>query len=137
MAGGLEWSARQAQIGHSVWVESRIDLDEAALVISRQIDNWKRVGIEIQPITWRDVGERWPYPLKTDRAEVIDPDSVGLALRKGEQEGELVLFKGGWADLRYWDGKSNQIIDEAPGWDDWMSLDDFERLLNRFAGLFA
>jgi hypothetical protein len=26
---------------------------------------------------------------------------------------------------------------EAPGWDDWMDLPGIERLLGRFAGLFA
>lgn len=43
----------------------------------------------------------WPYPLKTDREEVTDADSVGVVVRNQEQEGRLVIFRGGWADLEY------------------------------------
>jgi hypothetical protein len=75
--------------------------------------------------------------LKTNRADVKAPDSIGVQLRKGAQEGTLVLFDGGWADLLYWGGSaSDDVIDEAPGWEDWLDIEHFGALLDRFAGLF-
>jgi hypothetical protein len=56
-------------------------------------------------LIWRDVGVPWPYPLKTDRGEAADADSVGVAVRKQEQQGSLVIFRGGWADLEYQTGR--------------------------------
>ncbi len=54
-----------------------------------------------------------------------------------QQEGQLVVFRGGWADLEYWGGgPSDEPVLEAPGWDDRMDLPAIERLLRRFAGLF-
>lgn len=44
-------------------------------------------------------------------------------VRKDEQEGQLVVFRGGWADLEYWSGRpSDEPVTEAPGWDDWMTF---------------
>jgi hypothetical protein len=118
-------------------MEPRIDLEEAARVLSAKLAGWRQSGIQVGAITWRDVGEPWPYPLKGNRAEVIDADSLGIALSKGKQEGRLVLFTGGWADLEYWSGSPEDgILTEAPGWDDWLTVADYNRLLDRFAGLF-
>ena len=118
-------------------MEARIDLDEAFRVLSSKMARWRQRGIEVAAVTWRDIGEPWPYPFKESRADVVKADSLGVALRKGEQEGRLVLFSGGWADLEYWSGSADdQVLDEAPGWDDWLTLDNYDRLLDRFAGLF-
>jgi hypothetical protein len=69
---------------------------------------------------------------------VAEADSVGVKVRKGEQEGRLVIFRGGWADLEYWSGRpSDESLTEAPGWDDWMDLSDIEQLLLRFAAFFG
>ena len=79
----------------------------------------------------------WPTPLREDRDQVVEADSVGVMVRKHQQEGRLVVFRGGWADLEYWGGgPSDRPVIEAPGWDDWMDLPGIERLLRRFAGLF-
>jgi hypothetical protein len=44
-------------------------------------------------------------------------------VRKHEQEGQLVVFRGGWADLEYRSGSpSDEPVIEAPGWDDWTDL---------------
>jgi len=117
-------------------MDARIDLDEAAQQIVQRRASWVARGLVVGDLTWRDVGEPWPYPLKTERVEVCDPDSVGVRVTKGQQEGSFVLFVGGWADLLYWDGESDQVLDEAPGWDDWMSVEAFGALLDRWAGLF-
>jgi hypothetical protein len=53
------------------------------------------------------------------------------------QEGSAVLFSGGWADLLYWDGRSGQPLDEAPGWDDWLDLERFDQVLDRLTDLFT
>lgn len=82
-------------------MDDLVDLDLAAEEVHRRVPEWAAAGITVQPLTWRDQGEPWPPPLKTDRADVIDPDSIGVFLRKGSQEAELVLFKGGWCDLAY------------------------------------
>jgi hypothetical protein len=106
-------------------------------LISRHADAWKHTGLTVGALTWRDIGVPWPYPLKTDRREVTDADSVGVEARKQEQEGHLVIFRGGWADLEYWTGqRSDEPVVEAPGADDPMTLPDVEQLLERFAGLF-
>lgn len=60
-----------------------------------------------------------------------------MEVRKGTQEGTLVLFSGGWADLLWWSGEaSGVVVDEAPGWNDWLDLDRFGALLDRFASLY-
>jgi hypothetical protein len=115
-------------------VESRIDLDAAAREIARRIDRWRASGMTIDDVTWRDQADGWPPPFKTDRNEVRDPDSIGIRCSKGEQEGSLVLFKGGWCDLDFWSGSA--AIVEAPGHDDSLTVDSYGRLLDRFFALF-
>jgi hypothetical protein len=62
---------------------------------------------------------------------------VGFIIRKHQQEGRVVVFPGGWADLEYRGGDpSDEPVLETPGWDDWMDLPGIERLLQRFADLF-
>ena len=141
------WGARKGRstidgtrcllIEHNGPVEIRIDLDATAMEIIRRTDGWRARGIEVKPITWREQAEGWPQKLKTDRSEVISADSIGVALRKGDLEGEIVLFNGGWADLAFWDGHSRKLLQEMPGWEDWMDLDAFGHLLDRFGLLFV
>jgi hypothetical protein len=118
-------------------VTNRIDLDAAAEQIAVRRAEWHRRGIAASGTTWRDQGEGWPPPLKTDRRAVTDADSIGVALTKGVQEGSVVLYSGGWADLLYWDGRSDQALDEAPGWDDWLDLERFGQVLDRLTDLFT
>jgi hypothetical protein len=90
-----------------------------------------------RPLTWRDEAAPWPSALLEDRCQVAEPDSVGVTVRKQRAEGQLVIFHGGWADLVYWGGASDELLLETPGWDDWLDLSGVERLLRRFAGLFG
>jgi len=53
----------------------------------------------VGPVTWRDQGGGWPPSLKIERDAAADPDSIGVEVRLGVQEGSVVLFKGGWCDL--------------------------------------
>jgi hypothetical protein len=122
------------QTGH---VANRIDLDAAAEQISARRAEWRRLGITASETTWRDQGDGWPTPVKTDRRAVAHADSIGVALTKGAQEGSVVLFSGGWEDLLYWDGRSDQAVDEAPGWDDWLDIERFGQVLDRLTNLFT
>ena len=116
---------------------ARIDLDAAAVQIAARRAEWRRLGIAASETTWREQGEGWPPHLKTDRRAVTEADSIGVALTKGAQEGSVVLFSGGWADLLYWDGHSDEALDEAPGWKDWLDLKRFGQLLDRLTDLFT
>jgi hypothetical protein len=119
-------------------MESRVDLDQVAGLISRHALTWKQSGLVAGALTWRDEAAPWPSPLREDREQVVEPDSVGVMVRKHQQEGRLVVFRGGWADLEYWGGgPSDMPVIKAPGWDDWMDLPGIERLLRRFASLFG
>jgi hypothetical protein len=116
-------------------MEVRIDLDEAAQLIEERREAWQRRGILVGDATWREAGE-WPWVVKTSRSEVEDADSVGVALSKGDQEGSVVLFRGGWADFVYWSGDpSDEPVMESPGWQDWLTIESFGVLLDRLGGL--
>ncbi len=79
-----------------------VDLDEAAVVLARRTAGWTSAGLLVARATWRDAEAPWPQPLKTDRARVRDPDSLGLVI-SGPADAELsvVLFRGGWADVDF------------------------------------
>jgi hypothetical protein len=76
-----------------------IDLDAVAEELGQRRADWVGAGFKVGDFTWRDAAAKWPQPLVTDRALVADPESLGLTLRDGRQEAELVLWTGGWAGL--------------------------------------
>lgn len=134
--GVTDW-AGSSVIGHPGEMSKHIDLDEAAAQIAARRDAWVAAGLDVGQLTWREQGEGWPPSFKTARAEVVTADSIGVEVRKGTQEGTLVLFSGGWADLLWWSGEaSGVVVDEAPRWNDWLDLDRFGALLDRFASLY-
>lgn len=126
---------RTSRTGKLTIVDSRIDLDLAAVEILRRESGWRSVGLEVGAITWRDWGDGWPAALKSELTTAKDVDSIGISVRRGNSEGSLVLFKGGWADLEFWDGANDPVL-SAPGWPDGLSVEDFGELLDRFAALF-
>ncbi|GAA3884119.1 hypothetical protein GCM10022207_59030 [Streptomyces lannensis] len=81
-------------------MERVIDLDEAvAMVVSRR-SAWQAAGLTVGPVTWRDGAAPWPQRLETERRKVSDPDSIGIHVRRArEAELEVVLYRGGWADV--------------------------------------
>jgi len=119
-------------------VQDVIDLDVAVLEIERRVRVWQGAGIDVGAITWRDQGEGWPPPFKTARAQVLDADSIGAVLRKGDQEGEVVLFKGGWCDFVYWSGRaSDEPEQDAPGYPNEMTIEHFGAVLDRLGRCFS
>ncbi|MFI6107480.1 hypothetical protein [Streptomyces sp. NPDC051310] len=82
-----------------------VDLDEAAALLVERVARWRSAGLAVGEMTWRDGEAAWPQPLETDRARVNDPDSVGLVVSdSAEAELSVVLFRGGWADVDFFDG---------------------------------
>lgn len=119
-------------------MDNVLDLTLAVAEIDRRIDQWRSAGLDVGSVTWRDQGEGWPPPFKTDRMQVKDADSIGIALRKGDQEGEVVLFKGGWCDFVYWTGEADDDpIEDAPCWPGEMTVEAFGVVLDRLAECFG
>ncbi|OEJ23034.1 hypothetical protein AR457_38210 [Streptomyces agglomeratus] len=85
-------------------MERVIDLDQAAAIIAERVARWLAAGLKVGQVTWRDETAPWPQQLETDRTLVRDPDSVGVLI-SGPADAELsvVLFRGGWADVDYFD----------------------------------
>ncbi|RPF21482.1 hypothetical protein EDD34_2111 [Myceligenerans xiligouense] len=83
-------------------VEHLVDLDVLADRLLPVIEEWKRTAF-VGPLTWRDEGSGWPKPNTSDRSHVIVPESLGLRLRKHalDDEFEMVVWVGGWADVDY------------------------------------
>jgi hypothetical protein len=101
------------------------------------VERWKSTGFVVGPVTWRDQGDGWPPQLKTDRAQVTDADSIGVTLRKAQQEGEVVLFKAGFCDFMYWAGEeTDHPVLDAPGYPDTMTVEGFGTVLDRLTALF-
>lgn len=118
-------------------MEDTIDLDVAVWEIERRRDAWRSAGLTVGPVTWRDRGEGWPPVLRTDRTQVGHPDSIGVAVRKGDQEGEVVLYEGGWCDFLYWSGTEiDDAIQDVPGYPGGMTIVEFGTVLDRLAQRF-
>ncbi|MFE1877634.1 hypothetical protein ACFW9N_43495 [Streptomyces sp. NPDC059496] len=86
-------------------MERVIDLDQAAAVISERAARWLAAGLTVGQVTWMDATSPWPRQLETDRALVRDPVSIGVLISgPGDAGLSVVLFRGGWADVDYFDG---------------------------------
>ena len=116
-------------------MERRIDLDSAAVVLREELE--RRPDLGAVSLTWKGFEAAFDEPFKTERGEVIDPYSVGIQLRRGHEEGRLVLYVGGWADMEYWSGApADEAVDQAPGWEDWLDLGQFRALVHDFLQFF-
>ncbi|MEU8703309.1 hypothetical protein AB0C61_37815 [Streptomyces sp. NPDC048680] len=86
-------------------MERIIDLDHAAAVVAERTGPWLAAGLTVGQVTWRDHAVPWPEQLETDRSLVRDPDSVGVLISgPGDAGLSVALFRGGWADVDYFDG---------------------------------
>ena len=86
-------------------MERVVDPDQAAVVMAERTTRWVAAGLTVGRLTWRDGEVPWPYRIETDRALVNDPDSVGVHISRPDgAELSVVLFRGGWADVDYYDG---------------------------------
>lgn len=118
-------------------MQNAIDLDAAVAELGNRIARWRAAGFEVGDPTWRDEGEGCASPYKTVRAEVLRPDSIGVAVRRHPKEGEVVLFVGGWCDVDYWSGSSpDEPIAEAPGYDDPLTVKRYAEVLDAFIRRF-
>ena len=117
-------------------MEQVINLDDAAAAIGRRIPTWRLRGLTVGAVTWAD-GQTFDHEITPDRQRVRGDYSVGFRVTRGDEEGGLILYAGGWCDLEYWSGDaaSDPVVD-APGWTAPLDLPGFERLLDRFDGLF-
>ncbi|WP_405940922.1 hypothetical protein [Streptomyces sp. NBC_00207] len=112
-----------------------IDLDRAAAEITARLPTWTAAGHDPGPVTWRDGGAPWPQRLETDRTLVAAPDSVGIRILGADAWSELqiVLYRGGWADLDALTG--DEVVAEGPR---ITGREEFGRLLDsavtRFLG---
>ena len=98
-------------------MESRVDLDQVAALITRHAFAGEESGLVVGALTWRDAAASWPFPLREDRGQVVEPDSVGVAVRKHGQEGQLVVFRGGWADLAGERADSREFVEPVSGFE--------------------
>ena len=112
-------------------MERVIDLDEAAALVAERAARWRSVGLAVGQPTWRDEAASWPYPLETDRSRVGAPDTLGVAV-SGPLGAELavVLYRGGWADVDYYDGADEAGMLPAS---DMVSATDFASRLDQWA----
>ncbi|WP_053071620.1 hypothetical protein [Cellulomonas sp. A375-1] len=119
-------------------MDVKIDLDLAAAQISDRGAEWQARGLRVGPITWRDQARTWPNQVVAGRAQAAEPDSVGVKVTCGGEEGELVLYAGGWADVLYWGGDgASEVVDEMVGdYDSPLTQEDFARVLEAFGGRF-
>lgn len=116
-------------------MDNLVDLDVAVDEIRRREDAWRAGGIEVGDVTWRERGAS--SPLETDRSRLRQPDSIGVRLHKGSQEGEVVLFDGGWCDFTYWSGSGDDEVEQdAPGYPDGITVSSFGDLLDRLGSRF-
>lgn len=79
-------------------VEHKVDLDELAHRLERMRSEWQRLA-HVGPLTWRDARAAWPQPIVDNRLVVQVPESVGILLRREEDEAQFCVWAGGWADI--------------------------------------
>ncbi len=116
-------------------MDRRIDLDAAAAELTAKLG--ERTDLDVGPLTWKDMGDDYDTPWATNRATVGEPYSVGVEVHRGTEEGRLVLYAGGWADLEYWSGStSDEVVDRVPGYDDWLDVPRFAKVVDEFLGYF-
>jgi hypothetical protein len=120
-------------------VDAKIDLDLAAGQVLARGAEWEARGLRVGPLTWRDQSRTWPHQVVVGRAQAAEPDSVGVKVMCGNEEGELVLYAGGWADVLYWGGEgASDVVDEMVGdCDSPLTGEGFARVLDDFGARFG
>jgi hypothetical protein len=103
---------RSADFGDDVFVDRVIDLDKVAAELEERRPSWVAAGFHVGPLTWRDALAKWPQPIVTDRLLVQEPESLGLVFTIGEDEAQVCLWCGGWADVDFIAG--GEVGAEAP-----------------------
>jgi hypothetical protein len=118
-------------------MEQLIDLDAVAEALARRLPRWRSSGLTVGPLTWAD-GQTAIHQVHADRAAVRGDYSVGVSLSRGDEEGELIVYAGGWADFTYWSGRPDEAaVQETPGWDAALDLSRCEAVFDQMERLFA
>jgi hypothetical protein len=118
------------------FVEQNIDLDEGAVALTQRLPRWQARGLSVGDITWAD-GQLFDHEVTADRQRVRGDYSMGIRARRDREEGEVILYAGGWCDLEYWSGRPvDQPFAETHGWEEPLDLPAFVRVLDRFESLF-
>ena len=86
-----------------------VDLDELASRLEPVLAEWARTA-QVGPLTWRDEQASWPQPITTDRASVAVPESLGVRVTSGDDEIEICVWTGGWADIDWVDAGEGQSL---------------------------
>lgn len=99
-------------VGQYVRMEHLVDLDELARRLQGPLAEWSRHA-RVGPLTWRDERAAWPQPITSDRGSVEVPESLGVRIEYGEDEIEICVWTGGWADV-VWvaDGEGGSLCPE-------------------------
>lgn len=90
-------------------MEHLVDLDELASRLEPVLADWSRTA-RVGQLTWRDEQAAWPQPITTDRASVHVPESLGVRVASGEDEIEVCVWTGGWADIDWVDAGEGQSL---------------------------
>jgi hypothetical protein len=77
-----------------------VNLDELARRLTRLRPEWE-LSAQVGPFSWRDAEAAWPQPIETERSLVKVPESLGVRLTSGDDEAEIVVGTGGWADIGF------------------------------------
>ena len=93
----------------------RVDLDELARRLEPVLADWGRTA-QVGPMTWRDEQAAWPKQITADRASVAVPESLGIRITSGDDELEVCVWTGGWADIDWVDHGEGQSL--CPEFDD-------------------
>ena len=94
-----------------------VDLDVVAAELQARRARWVSRGLDVGAFTWRDAEASWPQPIVSDRALIVDPESLGVIMTASPSNlAELVLWCGGWADLDF--VIDDQIHSEGPTYGD-------------------
>ena len=117
---------------------AKIDLDLAAEQITACGAAWEARGLHVGELTWRDQFRTWPDQVVAGRAQASEPDSVGVKVTRGDEEGQVVLYDGGWADVEYWAGDvANDAVCEVAGdYDEPLTQGGFASVLDGFGARF-
>jgi hypothetical protein len=107
---------------------SNLDLDRVASIVAERHSQWTGLGITVSDLTWMDNASAWPRRLLAARSQAHRPMSVGVRLRMGKAEAEVVLYAGGWADAEYLPASQQEVICEYVEVD---HADEVGPLLNR------
>ena len=95
-----------------VRMDHLVDLDDVASQLSSVLVKWRN-SATVGPLTWRDAAAPWPQPIVSVRGSVVIPESVGLRLQRDDDEMQVVVWAGGWADVDIVrDGEARSICPE-------------------------